>query len=90
VKIFKYPLTVTDHQVISMPQGATILTVQTQREIPCIWAEVDPEEVRVTMRRFRIYGTGHDMPDRKDFPHYVGTFQIRGHDLVFHVYTDFK
>lgn len=85
-KIFKYPIKVEDVQMVEMPRGAVVLTVQTQQEIPCIWAEVDPDAEKVR-RQFRTYGTGHAMdagPDRL----YIGTYQLRGGSLVFHVYTD--
>ena len=39
--IYKYQLSVTDNNIISMPIGAEILCVQAQKEVPCIWALVD-------------------------------------------------
>lgn len=83
--IFKYPLRVDDYQTVIMPRGAQILTVQAQREIPCVWALVEtnnePEE-----RHFRIAGTGHRMNAKDKFLRYLGTFQIMRDDLVFHVF----
>ena len=83
-KIFKYSLTVNSHHSIAMPVGAVILSVQTQNEIPCIWAEVDPEALKVH-RCFIVYGTGQDL--NTEFPEkYIGTFQVLGGELVFHLY----
>lgn len=91
-RIYKYPLVVDDVQDIKMAQGASVLCVQAQGETPCVWALVGhnskmdgPSTVR---RRFRTYGTGHPMDDAETFPHYVGTYQLRGGALVFHVFTD--
>lgn len=85
MEIFKYELKVDDIQFISMPKGAKLLTVQIQRDIPCIWAMVDPdaekEDKRICMR-----GTGHDVSEVKDMCH-IGTFQMYGGDLVFHVFA---
>lgn len=88
-RIYKYPLAVDDVQEIEMPSGAMVLTVQAQDEIPCIWALVDtsPDLVK-TKRRFRTYGTGHPMEDLEKFPRYVGTYQLRGGALVFHVFSN--
>lgn len=83
-KIFKYPIQITDEQVVMMPAGAKILTVQNQKEIPCIWAIVDPaaslEKVKI-----RVHGTGHDIKDSERLE-YIGTFQILCGGLVFHVF----
>lgn len=85
-EIWKFPLEVTDTQRIEMPEASDILCVQVQRDQPCIWASVIPDAGKVK-RLFAVYGTGHQMKwpqaDR-----YVGTFQLRGGALVFHVYTE--
>ena len=70
---------------IYMPIGAKLLTVQLQHGEPQLWAMVDagaPKEVRT----FRTYGTGHDLPDEPG--QYVGTFQMLGGNLAFHVFED--
>jgi len=51
--------------------------------MPQLWAYVDPTEPRVT-RKFRIIGTGH--PIATDPGDYIGTFQMGGGALVFHVF----
>lgn len=84
--IYKYPLEAIDYQEIEMPASAEILTVQTQRGTPCIWALVDtdndPEE-----RHIRILGTGHPVRSTKDkFRRYIGTFQLMAGNLVYHVF----
>lgn len=82
--IWKYELVTTDEQRIEMPSGANVLCVQTQREIPCLWAEVDPNAKR-DFRTFRIFGTGHAL-DVGAEARYVGSYQPRHGSLVFHVY----
>lgn len=84
--IYKYPLKLQNEQMVEMPQGAVVLAVQTQRETPCLWAQVDPS-APVIKRRFMTYGTGHPIVDYKA-GHYVGTYQLQRGDLVFHVFTD--
>jgi hypothetical protein len=66
-----------------MPHGAKLLAVQEQRGEAQLWALVDPG-AKTYPRSFRVYGTGHDMPD--DPGQYVGTFQICGCAMVFHVF----
>lgn len=85
MKIWKWTLAVTDVQTIQMPVGATVLTVQVQGEEPQIWALVDETIHRYTSRKFAAYGTGNPMPDG-DPGRYVGTYQIHGGALVFHVF----
>ena len=82
--IWKFPLK-GPRCSIEMPEGATVLTVQAQFEEPMIWAEVDPAAKKIK-RKFLSVPTGAAFDH--DGAHYVGTFQIRGGALVFHVYTD--
>jgi hypothetical protein len=77
---------VADEQVIKMPKDAQILCVQTQFGNACLWALVDDTQP-MTERRIRVHGTGHEVRD-VGFLHYIGTFQIHGGALVFHVFED--
>lgn len=84
-QIWKFHLDPNKNNV-AMPVGAEILTIQTQDEMPCIWALVDPDNEK-ELRHFEVYGTGHDIPcdmgiERK----YINTFQLEGGSLVFHLF----
>lgn len=86
-KIFKYQLDdAVESQFIVMPAGSTVLTVQVQDGGPFLWVKVDPV-VSLVKRRFLIFGTGYEIVD-PDQLHYVGTYQMRGGLLVWHVFTD--
>jgi len=85
LKIYKYPFEVQGDVEISMPAGATILTVQVQGETPCIWAIVDPEQP-IAVRRFRIFGTGHPLDIEPALSRYIGTFQLLGGRYVGHLF----
>lgn len=80
--IWKYPLNpgTTEH---NMPVGATVLTVQVQRDEPVLWAMVEPSAEQ-ERRVFDIYGTGHGMRDAPG--RYITTFQMGGGALVWHVF----
>ncbi len=56
---FKVPFN-TDR--VDMPEGAHILSANTQGDFLMVWARVDPEARRVS-RIIRIYGTGHTIAD---------------------------
>ncbi len=75
-KIFKYRLKLEDAQVISLPIGAKVLTVQTQDGVPNMWCQV-PIDADSDQRQFAIFGTGHAIPDNTDTTEYryIGTFQ---------------
>lgn len=70
---------------IELPQGARILSVQTQNGQPQIWALVDPHAPRVS-RTLIVKGTGHDGVDPDWLYH--GTFQMLGGALVFHLFEE--
>lgn len=82
--IHKYPVPIVDDVEIELPVGAQVLTVQVQMDKPFIWALVSKDTVRTEMRQFRLIGTGHPIED--DAKRYVGTFQLHGGDLVFHLF----
>ena len=82
--IWKFELLPDKAPCAMMPRGAKVLCVQTQNGVPCIWALCDEEEQKVT-RRFVVLGTGHDA-DAAIGAEYVGTFQLPGGKLVFHVF----
>lgn len=81
-QIWKFPIT-PENTTIEMPKGSEILTIQTQKETPCIWALVDPNAEKVT-RIFEMYGTGHEI-DKKERM-YINSFQLYGGGLVFHLF----
>lgn len=81
--IWKFPLKVTDDQVVIMPRGAKMLRVMPQHGLVCLWAEVDTEEP-MTGRSINIFGTGQPMPS--DPGRFIDSFMLRDGGLVFHAY----
>ena len=80
--IWKYSINPRQNK-IQMPSGAQILSIQTQRGEPQLWALVDPNNKKET-RILQVYGTGWDMPE---FPgKYLGSFQVEKETLIFHVF----
>jgi hypothetical protein len=66
--------------VVNMPAGAQILRLALQKEVPTIWARVDPDASRVE-RTFEIFGTGRSIPTGAN---YIGTFDAG--PFVWHVF----
>lgn len=81
--VWKFEIPATDRFFIDLPEGALVLHVGEQNGDPFIWVMVDPDAPK-TMRFFRLYGTGQPIDDSSR--HYVGTFQLRDMDLVFHLF----
>lgn len=82
--VFKYPLQVTDVQRVDTFEGWQPLVVQMQDGVPTLWALVDDKRPPRRQDVF-IHGTGHPVFD--EATNYVGTFQLEGGYLVFHVFT---
>lgn len=83
--IYKYPIKATREQVVMMPQGAELLTVQVQGEdTVCLWALVDTKQ---PPEKCIIYAvpTGDYMP--QNATKYIGTVLLYHGSLVFHVFT---
>jgi hypothetical protein len=83
--IWKFELEVVERQGIEMPEDTEILCVQVQQKHPCIWALVNPEQKRNTVRWFYIYGTGHPI-ERSSDKIYLGTFLMMNGNAVFHLF----
>lgn len=83
--IWKFPIELEDVQTVPLPYESEILCVQMQGDQPCLWALVDPSQKPVG-REIRIFGTGHNVLHSITSDHYIGTFQMRGGSLVFHVF----
>lgn len=84
MKIWKYSLGINDLQLLRMPPGAKLLTVQMQHELPQLWVLFDENAGPSETRAIAIYGTGNPMPD--DPGQYIATFQTHGGDLVWHAF----
>lgn len=84
--VWKFPVPLgepSDVFTVMMPGGAELMTIQVQDGSPQIWALVSPDNLLMP-RRFRIAGTGH--PISETVNQYLGTFQLYGGSLVFHVF----
>ena len=80
--VWKFPIAMTDVQSVDMPMGAEILAVQMQGEQCCLWALCEPDNAK-RPRIILIHGTGHRVGD---ITRYIGSVQIYGGALVFHVF----
>ena len=84
--IFKYKLEVEAFQQIAIHQGAEILCVQVQDRDPHIWAMVE-SMAPLEVRSFYIFGTGDPIQNVMEPGKYIGTFQLCGGELVFHLFN---
>jgi len=85
--IWKFGFDIADEFAIEMPGGAEILDVQEQHGLACIWALIDPEASK-KCRYFRLVGTGHPFDYDARIYKYMGTFQMHGGNLVFHLFEN--
>lgn len=83
-RIWKFPCNICDQLTIDMPLGAKVLCVQMQHDEPCIWALVD-DNMPLTPYPFAWRGTGHHC-DGIDAAKYIGTIQMQGGELIFHLF----
>lgn len=86
IRKFKLPIIRTSY--LPIPDGAKILTVRAQPHDPLhvfLWAEIDPEATK-RARKFHVVGTGQEF-DPSPYT-YIGTVEIAGGVLVWHVYEE--
>jgi hypothetical protein len=84
--IWKFEIPIADEFAIEMPAGTELLSVQAQGGTdPVLWALVD-DKAPMARRGFALRGTGHEA-DGLTKGDYVGTFQVHGGRLVFHLFA---
>jgi len=78
--VWKYPLEITDEQIVRLPVGVQILDVQQQGQGLMMWVLVDK---LIEAENFTIFitETGHDVPRHRK---YIATVQTG--PLVWHVW----
>ena len=95
-RIFKYQLPMGVNSSIAnwkerfsldIPKGSKVLTVQAQGNVPMIWVLVDPEALTVKIP-FLLLATGSEIPGDIRCHYYIGSFQLNGGALVFHLFED--
>jgi hypothetical protein len=80
--IFKYVIELIERQVIAMPEGAQVRSVQMQHGQIVMWAQVDPD-VPKEDRTFAVVGTGHVEID-PDGMEYVES--VQDGSFVWHIF----
>ena len=91
--IYKYELSVIDFQIIDMPKGAEILSVQIQpsafggdSDRLFLWVKIDTSN-ELEPKRIRIFGTGNPMEYEHEL-NFIGTVQMNNYSLVWHVFEN--
>jgi hypothetical protein len=84
-KIFKYPVEITDAQVLVLPLGARVLSAMEQNNGIVIYALVEPTVEFKKNVEIRIAGTGHDVAfDLQKFK-FLSTVSTHGR-FMWHVF----
>ena len=83
--IWKYALEVVDEQMIDMPMGAQVLSVQVQHGVPCLWVRCNPDAQTAPVRVVTV-GTGHPAEIGYSMQ-FIGTYQLLGGNFVGHVFV---
>lgn len=84
MRIQKYRiLEVKDEVEFNMPEGAEVLCVQCMYDYIFIWAAVEMD-AKAEVRKFRLVRDGHEFD--MEGVEYVGTAQMYGGQLVWHVF----
>lgn len=82
-QVWKYNINPDDYTSLEIPKDANVLSVGEQFGNVCIWVMVDPSKNKET-RKFRLAGTGH--PINELYLSFVGTVQLDGGSMVFHLF----
>lgn len=84
--IWEFPLKVTDEQTVSMPKGATVLSVGNQNEQVCIWAMAKYPTTEYEQRQFVIIGKGNPFHGDYLTLAFIGMAMQCGGAMVWHVF----
>lgn len=87
MKIYKYQIDPTGIDfLISVDEGATLLSIQTQNNIAVMWFQIDTSKPLV-LRTFTVKLTGFEFDGTNLI--YCGTFQLDNGEFVGHLYEKF-
>ena len=84
--IWKFPLAVTDTQIIEVPKHADILCAKVQRDVVCLWIKVNPDTIKEA-RIIRMFGTGHALDIDQNLE-YIGSCQTLDENLIWHIFEE--
>lgn len=84
--IFKYPIILQDEFELDLPAGAEFLHLDVQFGEPHLWFRVEPS-APVVRQKFAVIGTGNPVYPGYDTAPHLGSFQLQGGRLVFHVFA---
>lgn len=84
-RIFKYVLSATDTQTITLPYPNKVLSVAEQYGNIVVYAWVDDDPTMMKSYTFQIRGTGHNA-DGLDNYKFLGTVKLQDGELMFHVF----
>jgi hypothetical protein len=73
--IHKYPFTSLGSFTLELPEDFLSLSVEVQNGVPCLWALVNTGKPK-RVYRFRVFGTGHPIPDVLGGCDHIATFQM--------------
>lgn len=89
--IYKYQIPIQDHFDLELPYGANICLFATQERCgnhPQLWIEHSATgSSRMVTRKFRVFGTGHPIPDEPLLVH-VGS--VIAEPFVWHLFEDLE
>lgn len=87
--VWKFPIVVGVITTIEVPRIAQIrpAALDPATGEPAIWVELDPNAERVP-RRFRIYGTGHEIEGDGGFPYPIHVGSLIQGAFVWHIFEE--
>lgn len=83
--IYKYRIGISECVDLSLPVDSEILSFQAQGMGCYVWVLHDLVPLKYKTRKFKVYGTGHQISDAENL-HHIGTTQIAG--FVWHLFEE--
>ena len=83
--VHKYKLFTSEKQLLVLPVGSKILSVQEQYGEIVLYAMVDTSVREVDTHTIYVYGTGHRI-EEMDI-RFIGTVKLNAGTLMFHVFA---
>lgn len=85
IVIYKYPLSGIFSQILQLPKGSKIITVQPQDGKLMAWAAVMDKQAPLVSVKLRLVATGEDY-EFNDETRYINTVQIGSE--VWHIFEE--
>jgi hypothetical protein len=89
--IYKYILPIVNEFELLLPKDNVIISLDSQNNLPCLWAIVDPNEKEIVQRTFSCFKTGEPIPNIEGKVRaFIKTIKLHQETFIVHFFENIE